>query len=129
MKRFIQIVIRAVIIASIVILIGSCIYQYTDYKQHPEIYMLNSAPWYTGLLIQGVPHEIDEEVAGIVGDGGDVLEHFHEARFQEPVERLLLNGDEARHFERLVDLGEAHADILSDLLRFDHRAINLLANV
>lgn len=53
MKRFIQIVIRAVIIASIVILIGSCIYQYTDYKQHPEIYMLNSAPWYTGLLIQG----------------------------------------------------------------------------
>ena len=54
MKRFIQIVIRAVIIASIVILIGSCIYQYTDYKQHPEIYMLNSVPWYTGLLIQGV---------------------------------------------------------------------------
>ena len=53
MKRFIQIVIRAVIIASIVILIGSCIYQYTYYKQHPEIYMLNSAPWYTGLLIQG----------------------------------------------------------------------------
>ena len=53
MKRFIQIVVRAVIIASIVILIGSCIYQYTDYKQHPEIYMLNSAPWYTGLLIQG----------------------------------------------------------------------------
>ena len=45
MKRFIQIVIRAVIIASIVILIGSCIYQYTDYKQHQEIYMLNSAPW------------------------------------------------------------------------------------
>ena len=44
---------RAVIIASIVVFIGSCIYQYTDYKQHPEIYMLNSAPRYTGLLIQG----------------------------------------------------------------------------
>ena len=53
MKRFLQIAMRAVIIASIVIFIGSCIYQYTDYKQHPEIYMLNSAPWYTGLLIQG----------------------------------------------------------------------------
>ena len=53
MKRFLQIAMRAVIIASIVVFIGSCIYQYTDYKQHPEIYMLNSAPWYTGLLIQG----------------------------------------------------------------------------
>ena len=53
MKRFLQIAMRAVIIASIVIFAGSCIYQYTDYKQHPEIYTLNSAPWYTGLLIQG----------------------------------------------------------------------------
>ena len=51
---------------------------------------------------------------------------IHESGFEEPVERLLLNGDEARHFERLVDLGEAHADILAYLLRFDHRAINLL---
>ena len=53
MKRFLQIAMRVVIIASIVILIGSGIYQYMDYKRHPEIYMLNSAPWYTGLLIQG----------------------------------------------------------------------------
>ena len=52
--RSLQIAMRVVIIASIVVFIGSCIYQYTDYKQHPEIYMLNSAPWYTGLLIQGV---------------------------------------------------------------------------
>ena len=56
MKRFLQIVVRAVMIASIVIFIGSCIYQYTDYKQHPEIYMLNSAPWYicTDLTIDPV---------------------------------------------------------------------------
>lgn len=44
----------AVIIASVMVFIGFFIYRYADYKQHPEIYMINSAPWYTDLLLQGI---------------------------------------------------------------------------
>lgn len=40
--------------AFIGVLIGSAIWRYWDFKQHPEIYMLNSAPWYTSLLLQGI---------------------------------------------------------------------------
>lgn len=54
MKRTLEIILRAIIVASIVLFIGAFIYRYTDYKQHPDIYMINSAPWYVGLQIQGV---------------------------------------------------------------------------
>lgn len=40
--------------AFIGVLIGSGIWKYWDYKKHPEIYALNSAPWYTGLLLNGI---------------------------------------------------------------------------
>lgn len=43
-----------VLCASIGILIGSGIWKYWDYKSHPEIYIQNSAPWYTGLILNAV---------------------------------------------------------------------------
>ncbi len=66
MKRIIDIVLRAIIIASIVLFIGSFIYKYTDYKQHPDIYMINSAPWYVGLQIQGIITLIVDAVCIII---------------------------------------------------------------
>lgn len=35
-------------------LIGNGIWKYWDYKAHPDLYAMNSAPWYTGLLLNGI---------------------------------------------------------------------------
>lgn len=35
-------------------LIGNGIWNYWDYKTHPDLYAMNSAPWYTGLLLNGI---------------------------------------------------------------------------
>ena len=40
--------------AFIGVLIGSGIWRYWDYKKHPGIYALNSTPWYTGLILNGI---------------------------------------------------------------------------
>lgn len=34
--------------------IGSSIFQYYDYITHPDIYMLQSAPWYLSIQIRGI---------------------------------------------------------------------------
>ena len=36
------------------VFIGRGIYQFIDYKMNPAKYEVQSAPWYTGLLVQGV---------------------------------------------------------------------------
>lgn len=33
--------------------IGHGIYMYWDYKRHPELYAMESSPWYTGVLLYG----------------------------------------------------------------------------
>lgn len=38
---------------SVGVFLGSCGYTFWHYKTHPELYAMNSAPWYTGLLFQG----------------------------------------------------------------------------
>jgi len=32
-------------------LIGHSAYQWWDYRTHPEMYVFNSAPWYTSILL------------------------------------------------------------------------------
>lgn len=36
------------------VFIGSSIYQYYDYKTYPDLYIWQSAPWYTGIVIRGM---------------------------------------------------------------------------
>lgn len=36
------------------IFIGKTIYTIWDYKMRPEFYMMQSAPWYTSILVYGV---------------------------------------------------------------------------
>lgn len=36
------------------VFIGHGIYIVWDFKTHPELYAMQSAPWYTGILIYGV---------------------------------------------------------------------------
>lgn len=34
--------------------IGHCVFVFWDYKTSPELYALQSAPWYTSILFNGV---------------------------------------------------------------------------
>ena len=42
------------ILTAVCVLIGRTIWQYLDFRTNPAVYALNSAPWYTGALIEGV---------------------------------------------------------------------------
>ncbi len=42
------------IIANITIFIVNSVYKYLDYLKYPEIYELNSAPWYLSIQVQGI---------------------------------------------------------------------------
>lgn len=39
---------------SIGVFLGRCIYLYFDFKVRPDLYAMQSAPWYVDLEIQGV---------------------------------------------------------------------------
>ena len=39
---------------SIGVFLGSCIYRYLDFKARPDLYAMQSAPWYLSLEIQGL---------------------------------------------------------------------------
>lgn len=34
--------------------IGGTIFKYIDYKNHPELFAMQSAPWYIGIRITGI---------------------------------------------------------------------------
>ena len=36
------------------VFIGHGIYVYYDFKTHPALYAMNSAPWYTSILVYGI---------------------------------------------------------------------------
>ena len=40
--------------AFIGVFLARSVYTYWDYKTHPEIYAVSSAPWYTAILLFGV---------------------------------------------------------------------------
>ena len=48
------------------VFLGSSLYKYGDFKANPELYEAMSAPWYSGLLIQGVVVAIVVGIAIIV---------------------------------------------------------------
>ncbi len=36
------------------VFLGRCIYVCWDYAAHPELYAMQSAPWYTSILVYGI---------------------------------------------------------------------------
>lgn len=36
------------------VFIGHGIYVYWDFRRHPDLYAMQSAPWYTGIMIYGM---------------------------------------------------------------------------
>ena len=53
MKK-INIIINIFIAVFIGVFIGHGVYTVWDFKTHPELYVVQSAPWYTSILIYGV---------------------------------------------------------------------------
>ena len=53
MKKLYQIL-RTAILCVVGVFAGTSVYQYIDYRRHPGLYALTSAPWYTSIQISGV---------------------------------------------------------------------------
>lgn len=54
MKKKVHRILNIVMGSFIGVFIGSGLYRYWHFQKHPDLYAIQSAPWYTGLLIQGV---------------------------------------------------------------------------
>lgn len=54
MKKKINQVINTIMAAFVGVFIGHGISLYLDYKNHPDLYVIQSAPWYTGILVYGI---------------------------------------------------------------------------
>ena len=52
MKRLNQIL-NIVIGATLGVFAGDALFLYWDWRTHPELYAMNSAPWYTGPVVYG----------------------------------------------------------------------------
>lgn len=52
MKRL-YIILKLLLCADVGLFTGLALYEVLRYKLHPELYLLNSAPWYTGILLSG----------------------------------------------------------------------------
>lgn len=53
LKKIISIL-NIIIGSSIGVFIGHGIYVFWDYKTHPGLYAMQSAPWYTSILVYGL---------------------------------------------------------------------------
>ena len=61
------------------------------------------------ILVHGVIHEAQLEVAGVVGDDVHILEHITQTLFEEPFVRILLDLQKIRHALDLLVTGKAHS--------------------
>ena len=65
MKMFNQIL-NIIIGASVGVFIGHGIYVFWDYKTHPVLYVAQSAPWYTSILVYGIATAVVLVIAIII---------------------------------------------------------------
>lgn len=47
-------ILRIVLWSSIGVFIGSSVFTWYDYKTHPGLYEIQSAPWYLGIQVYGI---------------------------------------------------------------------------
>lgn len=47
-------ILNIIIGSSLGVFIGHGIYVFWDYKTHPGLYAMQSAPWYTGIVVYGI---------------------------------------------------------------------------
>lgn len=54
MKKKISQILNIIMGSSTGVFIGSGIYKYWHFRKYPDLYAASSAPWYTGLLVNGL---------------------------------------------------------------------------
>ena len=54
MKQKIQRILNIIMGSFIGGFIGSGLYRYWHFRKYPDLYIMQSAPWYTGILVQGL---------------------------------------------------------------------------
>ena len=54
MKQKIQRILNIIIGSFIGVFIGSGLYRYWHFRKYPDLYIMQSAPWYTSILVQGL---------------------------------------------------------------------------
>ncbi|MCI9020109.1 MAG: hypothetical protein HFH32_05030 [Eubacterium sp.] len=65
MLKKINHILNIIIESFIGVFIGHGIYAFWDYKTHPDLYAMQSAPWYTSILVYGL-FTIVVLIAGII---------------------------------------------------------------
>ena len=54
MKQKIQRILNIIMGSFIGVCIGSGLYRYWHFRKYPDLYIVQSVPWYTGILVQGL---------------------------------------------------------------------------
>lgn len=54
MKKKIQRILNIIMSCFAGVFIGSGLYRYWHFRKYPDLYIMQSAPWYTGILVQGL---------------------------------------------------------------------------
>ena len=62
LNRILNIIIGAVV----GVFIGHGIYVFWDFKTHPDLYAMRSAPWYTSILVAGIETAVVLVIAIII---------------------------------------------------------------
>ncbi len=52
--KMINQILNVIIGTFIGVFIGNGIYKFWDFNSHPDLYAIQSAPWYTGIILQGI---------------------------------------------------------------------------
>ena len=54
MNKKIQRILNTIMSCFVGVFIGSGLYRYWHFRKYPDLYIMQSAPWYTGILVQGL---------------------------------------------------------------------------
>ena len=72
-----------------------------------------------GFFVELVVHKVQHEIPVEIRDAGHIVEHLAQALLEEPIVGILLDLDQVRHVENLVDVCEAHARVFAKLYRLN----------
>ncbi len=54
MNKKIQRILNIIMSCFVGVIIGSGLYRYWHFRKYPELYFIQSAPWYTSIIVQGL---------------------------------------------------------------------------
>ncbi len=54
MKKKLQQILNIIMGSVVGVFIGLALYRYWHFQKYPELYMIQSAPWYIGIIVQGL---------------------------------------------------------------------------